>query len=132
VQPLRAGQWWLVSCQYCTHELPYACVSACREHLLQLPHNSAAFSLLQDKGPHPAYRDLAQKLPGGARNMQAVRLQACLSQLAHWCPLFGEHTTASLQQRQHAFVWDTQHCRDSRVDCAMLYQYMFVQPHQRR
>jgi hypothetical protein len=66
-----------------------------------------AFGLLQDKGVHPAYRDLAQKLPGGTRNTQAVRLQACLSQLAYWCPLFGEQTTASLQQRLHAFVWVT-------------------------
>jgi hypothetical protein len=80
-------------------------VPACRDHLLQLPHNSAAFSLLQDKGAHPAFRDLAQQLPGGTRSTQAVRLQACLSQLAHWCPLFGEQATSSLQQRQHACVW---------------------------
>lgn len=68
----------------------HACHFPFREHLLQLPHNSAAFTLLQDKGVHPAYKDLAQQLPGGCRSSQAVRLQACLSQLAHWCPLFGE------------------------------------------
>jgi hypothetical protein len=65
----------------------------CREQLLQLPHNSAAFSLLQDRGLHPAYKGLAQTMQAGSgetTNTVANRLTACLSQLAHWCPLFGE------------------------------------------
>jgi hypothetical protein len=67
---------------------------ACREQLLQLPCNSAAHSLLQDQGIHPAFSHLAKQLqlPGKAKGSHsvAVRLQGCLSQLAHWCPLFGE------------------------------------------
>lgn len=64
----------------------------CREHLLQLPHNSAAFALLQDQGMHPAYKNLASQLqaPGSSTSTAANRLAACLSQLAHWCPLFGK------------------------------------------
>jgi hypothetical protein len=61
----------------------------CREHLLQLPHNSQAFALLQDQGLHPVFKELPQRL-GLSRSSVGVRLQGCLSQLAHWCPLFGE------------------------------------------
>eukprot|EP00775_Hariotina_reticulata_P010320 gene10320-10477_t len=63
------------------------------DHLLQLPHNTAAFTILQDQGVHEAFRGLPQQLslPGSSSSSSTmVRLQACLSQLAHWCPLFGE------------------------------------------
>lgn len=70
-----------------------------REQLLQLPHNSAAFALLQDRGLHPAYKGLAQQMQagsGGVTTTLANRLAACLSQLAHWCPLFGELPPSTL------------------------------------
>eukprot|EP00879_Flechtneria_rotunda_P024784 GHRR01026296.1.p1 GENE.GHRR01026296.1~~GHRR01026296.1.p1 ORF type:complete len:543 (+),score=250.86 GHRR01026296.1:796-2424(+) len=68
--------------------IPYA---ACREYLLHLPHNSTAFTLLQNKGMHAAFKNIHQQLCLlGSRSTLAVRLQSCLSQLAHWCPLFGE------------------------------------------
>lgn len=55
------------------------------EHLLQLPRNAEAHALLQDRGVHAAFKSLPKRLPGSL----GVRLQACLSQLANWCPLFG-------------------------------------------
>jgi hypothetical protein len=79
-----------------------------REHLLQLPRNTSAFRALEDRGTHPAFADLAKRLEqrrrraspqgagaapgaaGGCGPALARRLQRTLSQLAHWCPLFGE------------------------------------------
>ncbi len=68
------------------------------QHLLQLPLNGAAFALLQDRGPHAAYCDVATTLPGSL----GQRLQACLSQLAHWCPLAAE--TSFLPRLAFPFV----------------------------
>lgn len=81
----------------CPHPYLAGHAAICREQLLQLPHNSAAFALLQDRGLHPAYKGLAQQMqaPGGASSSVAVRLAACLSQLAYWCPLFGEQPSAA-------------------------------------
>lgn len=84
------GQIRRLSHHCCLLLLPHMLL--CREHLLQLPRNSQAFALLQDQGMHPAFKDLPQRLqlPGSSRSSLGVRLQASLSQLAHWCPLFGE------------------------------------------
>lgn len=69
-----------------------------RERLLQLPRNVAAYRALEDRGPHPAFDALCARLSqpapgsgGGACGPAlAQRLRRTLSQLAHWCPLFGE------------------------------------------
>lgn len=66
-----------------------------RDFLLRLPHNKAAFATLAGRGPHPAYARLAERLPMGALGGSvgralAQRLEATLSQLAYWCPVFGE------------------------------------------
>lgn len=57
-------------------------------HLLALPRNAEAHALLADRGVHAAFRDLPARLSGD-RSSLPERLQACLSQLAHWCPLLG-------------------------------------------
>ncbi|GLI62440.1 hypothetical protein VaNZ11_005061, partial [Volvox africanus] len=59
------------------------------DFLLKLPHNTAAFSSLAGLGLHPAFRDLQSKLPLANRAL-TQRLEATLSQLAHWCPVFAE------------------------------------------
>jgi hypothetical protein len=66
-----------------------ACVRARRDFLLQLPHNTAAFASLAGLGLHPAFKDVQSRLPLANRAL-AQRLAATLSQLAHWCPVFGE------------------------------------------
>eukprot|EP00879_Flechtneria_rotunda_P028464 GHRR01030580.1.p1 GENE.GHRR01030580.1~~GHRR01030580.1.p1 ORF type:complete len:432 (+),score=200.23 GHRR01030580.1:480-1775(+) len=72
-------------------EFPARYRSLIWEYLLHLPHNSTAFTLLQNKGMHAAFKNIHQQLCLlGSRSTLAVRLQSCLSQLAHWCPLFGE------------------------------------------
>ena len=60
-----------------------------RDYLLQLPHNTSAFSALAGLGAHPAFKDLPAQLGLPSRAM-AQRLASTLSQLAHWCPVFGE------------------------------------------
>ena len=67
-------------------------VPACRDFLLRLPHNKAAFGELVAVGLHPAYQNLQGRLPlaGSLGRALAQRLEATLSQLAHWCPVFGE------------------------------------------
>lgn len=42
-----------------------------------------------DRGLHPAFQQLPALLQGTSGKLVG-RLQAVLSQLAHWCPLFGE------------------------------------------
>ncbi|KAG2434986.1 hypothetical protein HYH02_011985 [Chlamydomonas schloesseri] len=59
------------------------------DYLLQLPHNTAAFSALAGLGPHPAFKGLAAQL-GLPNRAMAQRLASTLSQLAHWCPVFAE------------------------------------------
>eukprot|EP00198_Chlamydomonas_reinhardtii_P012485 XP_001701822.1 centriole proteome protein [Chlamydomonas reinhardtii] len=59
------------------------------DYLLQLPHNTSAFSALAGLGAHPAFKDLPAQLGLPSRAM-AQRLASTLSQLAHWCPVFAE------------------------------------------
>lgn len=61
----------------------------CRDHLLQLPHNSAAFAAIDDRGLHAAFSDTERLAALAQRPREAKRLQRTLSRLAHWCPLFG-------------------------------------------
>ncbi|GBF94025.1 hypothetical protein Rsub_07293 [Raphidocelis subcapitata] len=90
------------------------------EHLLALPRNTAAFRALEDRGAHPAFVSLPQRMAdcraaalragggggggeraggataagGGCGAAMAQRLQRTLSHLAHWCPLFAETEVA--------------------------------------
>ncbi|KAG2425932.1 hypothetical protein HXX76_013306 [Chlamydomonas incerta] len=59
------------------------------DYLLQLPHNTSAFSALAGLGPHPAFKDLPSQL-GLPNRAMAQRLASTLSQLARWCPVFAE------------------------------------------
>jgi hypothetical protein len=103
----------------------------CREQLLQLPHNSAAFSLLQDRGLHPAYQGLAQQMQagsGGTTNTVANRLTACLSQLAHWCPLFGELPPAPCTDNvaPHSQLYAPPRCKRVALSAACSPQFFSV------
>ena len=76
-----------------------------RSHLLQLPRNAAAHRALEDRGAHPAFAALPRQLlaaDGGTGKAGAVleqRLRRTLSQLAHYCPLFGEIETGGFGTR---------------------------------
>ncbi|GMH46755.1 hypothetical protein TrVE_jg6589 [Triparma verrucosa] len=61
----------------------------CWRFLLQLPENHDAFALLANKDTHPAFGGLKDRYP--LKNQRTFKkLQAVLSSLAHWSPVFGE------------------------------------------
>lgn len=58
-------------------------------HAAELPDSCRLpMQALVNKGSHPAYADTAERFPL-ANAAVAQRLTAVLSQLAHWCPVFG-------------------------------------------
>ncbi|XP_050347502.1 TBC1 domain family member 31 [Nymphalis io] len=56
--------------------------------LLVTPRNKTAYSVLVDKGIHPAYKDIENQFTIHS-SVTLKNLKRLLSCLAHWCPLFG-------------------------------------------
>ncbi|CAH2092665.1 unnamed protein product [Euphydryas editha] len=56
--------------------------------LLVTPRNKTAYSVLVDKGIHPAYKDIEKQFTIHS-SITLKNLKRLLSCLAHWCPLFG-------------------------------------------
>lgn len=56
--------------------------------LLVTPRNKTAYTVLVDKGIHPAYKDIEKQFTIHS-SITLKNLKRLLSCLAHWCPLFG-------------------------------------------
>ncbi|XP_047535697.1 TBC1 domain family member 31 [Vanessa atalanta] len=56
--------------------------------LLVTPRNKTAYSVLVDKGIHPAYKEIENQFTIHS-SVTLKNLKRLLSCLAHWCPLFG-------------------------------------------
>ncbi|KAI6650902.1 TBC1 domain family member 31-like [Oopsacas minuta] len=59
------------------------------KHILKLPENRQAYSVLVEKGPHEAWKDLHVKCPLKSLKLQRA-LEKCVNALSHWTPLFAE------------------------------------------